>query len=143
MSRTIVVVTPDEPEVFAWCAAHDQPVDRIRGSVSRLPTLAEIEAAVGRLGALPVRPTRGGDRWYLDVQFGPVLRSSPGGPPYYGGGGFEVSAQVNESRGTVETLSVRGGEDGDVRRLVEDWVQVCGPLVLVDSSRGVPELVTR
>jgi hypothetical protein len=83
------------------------------------------------------------EHWECDVLFGPVDQRSGTGA-YYGGCGLEVSANVVDTVDdvSVSSLAFRGGTPAWILGVCRALVPACGPLVAVDSSYGLPALVT-
>ena len=147
MSTTVVVLPATAPDMLGWLQAHGQ---LLQGSPPNCgyPTLAQIRSAVRsldpsqtneRFDPAGARPAH----WYCDVLFGPV-EAQPGRGVSYGGGGFEISADVDEAADDipVHELTFRGGTPDWVFAVCRELIGECGPLVAVDASWGVPAVVT-
>ena len=110
------------------------------GHAMRYPTLGELRAAARSTQPAELHEHYTDGRWYADLLYGPI-QETPGRGPYYEGGGFELSAEVD--RLDDDTIATSVGFRGDHERLdaVADAIAAAvGPVVTVPASSGTPRL---
>jgi hypothetical protein len=138
MSETTVLfpVTGDE-EVLDWLAEFGLVPATC---ALRYPTLGELRAAARSTAPAEVREHRRDAHWYAYLLFGPV-EEAPGRAPFYAGGGFELTAEVDGFDDGVVVTSVGfhgGGERIDA--VAGAIAAAVGPVVTVPASTGEPTL---